>query len=88
MINKLYKYKYGYRYNMALDATKGREIQQNISFLYFSEAYTFYFRSCDKKTITTKKKILNNETLYKAIERDCIILANIAKPSLHINNSQ
>jgi len=26
-INKLYKYKYGYWYNMALDATKGREIQ-------------------------------------------------------------
>ena len=29
----MYKYKNGYQYNMALDATKGREIQRNISIL-------------------------------------------------------
>ena len=49
-INKLYKYKYGYRYNVALDATKGREIQWDISILYFRKAHTFYLCGCDKKT--------------------------------------
>ena len=67
---------------MTLDATKGREIQQSILFLYF--------RGCDKKitTITTTTIFFNDETLYIAIERGCIIVANIVKPSLHVNNSQ
>ena len=51
-INKLYKYKYVYRYNVALDATKSREIQVKYLYrFYFSEAYTFYFRGCDKKQL-------------------------------------
>ena len=38
-----------YQYNMTLDATKGREIQQNISILYFSEAHTFNFAVATRK---------------------------------------
>ena len=84
MINKLYNYKSGYRYNVALDATKGREIQLilfkwglYLLFWQLQQENDYYYEICFKSRKHCTKLL-----------RDCMILANIPKLSLLINNSQ